>query len=86
LRRWLLEATDLSRLSELKPLANDDSFREIFLASTREAKGRFAHWLKPTSGKSRIRHSEYGHRGRHNPAGALLFVHPLLRPQRIEAE
>ena len=43
--------TDLSRLDELKPLANDGSFREIFLASKREAKVRFADWLKAASGQ-----------------------------------
>jgi starch phosphorylase len=46
--RWI---TDLSRLNELKPLANDSSFREIFLASKRQAKVRFADWLKADSGQ-----------------------------------
>jgi starch phosphorylase len=46
--RWI---TDLSRLAELKPLANDGSFREIFKASKRRAKVRFAEWLKATSGQ-----------------------------------
>jgi starch phosphorylase len=46
--RWI---TDLSRLNELKPLANDSSFRETFLASKREAKVRFADWLKAASGQ-----------------------------------
>jgi glycogen phosphorylase len=47
--RWI---ADLSRLKELKPLANDVSFREVFLASKREAKVRFANWLKATSGQN----------------------------------
>src|SRR6266851_6804876 len=43
--------TDLSRLNELKPFAEDRSFREVFLTSKREAKARFANWLKSTSGQ-----------------------------------
>jgi starch phosphorylase len=43
--------TDLSELSRLKPLAGDAAFRETFLASKREAKARFANWLKAASGK-----------------------------------
>jgi starch phosphorylase len=43
--------TDLGRLSELKPFAEDHSFREVFLKSKREAKAQFAHWLKSTSGQ-----------------------------------
>ena len=43
--------TDLSRLNELKPFAEDHSFREVFLKSKREAKARFANWLKSTSGQ-----------------------------------
>jgi starch phosphorylase len=46
--RWI---TDLSRLKELKPLANDGSFREAFLAAKREAKLRFTDWLKAASGQ-----------------------------------
>ena len=46
--RWI---TDLSGLSELKPLADNSSFRETFLASKSEAKVRFADWLKTTSGQ-----------------------------------
>jgi starch phosphorylase len=45
--RW---TTDLSQLNELKPLAGDHSFREVFLRSKREAKAQFASWLKSTSG------------------------------------
>jgi len=44
--RW---TTDLSQLNELKPFADDDNFREVFLASKREAKVQFADWLKSTS-------------------------------------
>jgi len=43
--------TELSRLNELKPFAEDHSFREVFLKSKREAKVRFAHWLKSASGQ-----------------------------------
>lgn len=43
--------TNLSELSALKALAEDASFREKFLASTREAKTRFSNWLKKTSGQ-----------------------------------
>jgi starch phosphorylase len=46
--RWI---TDLSQLNQLKPLAGDSSFREVFLESKREAKARFANWLKSTSGQ-----------------------------------
>lgn len=43
--------TDLSELKALRPLAEDDSFRDVFLASKREAKVRFANWLKSASGQ-----------------------------------
>src|SRR5208282_6077153 len=46
--RWI---TDLSQLNQLKPFAEDASARELFLKSKREAKGRFADWLKATSGQ-----------------------------------
>src|SRR5271169_4732241 len=46
--RWI---TDLSELKELKPLAEDVSFRDVFLASKREAKVQFANWLKSASGQ-----------------------------------
>ena len=46
--RW---TTDLSQLNQLKPLARDSSFREVFLESKREAKAQFANWLKSTSGQ-----------------------------------
>lgn len=42
---------DLNRLADLKPLAEDASFRERFLAAKRQAKRRFADWLKGTSGQ-----------------------------------
>jgi len=45
--RWI---TDLSQLRDLKPLAGDSAFRQAFLASKREAKVRFADWLKTTPG------------------------------------
>ncbi len=43
--------TDLSQLHELKPFAEDHSFREVFLKSKREAKAQFANWLKSTAGQ-----------------------------------
>jgi len=46
--RWI---TDLSRLNDLKPFADNRSFREAFLSSKREAKAQFANWLKSTSGQ-----------------------------------
>ncbi|MGD0039349.1 MAG: glycogen/starch/alpha-glucan phosphorylase [Isosphaeraceae bacterium] len=46
--RWI---TDLSRLKELKSFADDPSHRERFLRSKRDAKVRFANWLKATSGR-----------------------------------
>jgi len=46
--RWI---TDLSQLNELKPFADDNSARELFLSSKRESKARFADWLKSTSGQ-----------------------------------
>jgi glycogen phosphorylase len=45
--RWI---TDLSQLNELKSFAEDSSARELFLKSKREAKGRFADWVRSTSG------------------------------------
>src|SRR5271157_837463 len=46
--RWI---TDLSELKALRPLAEDVSFRNVFLATKREAKVRFANWLKSASGQ-----------------------------------
>ncbi|MFY9979256.1 MAG: glycogen/starch/alpha-glucan family phosphorylase, partial [Candidatus Sulfotelmatobacter sp.] len=43
--------TDLGQLRNLKPLAADSAFRQAFLASKRDAKVRFADWLKATSGQ-----------------------------------
>lgn len=45
--RWI---TDLSHLAELKPFAEDAGFRGRFLTAKRQAKSRFADWLKATSG------------------------------------
>jgi len=45
--RWI---SDLSQLKQLKPFAEDNSFRELFLKSKREAKAQFSDWLKSTSG------------------------------------
>ena len=44
--------TDLGRLSQLKPLAEDKSFREEFRKAQRETKNRFARWLRSTSGEA----------------------------------
>jgi starch phosphorylase len=46
--RW---TNDLSQLKELKPLAEDQSFCELFLTSKRDAKVQFANWLKSASGQ-----------------------------------
>ncbi|HKM65753.1 MAG TPA: glycogen/starch/alpha-glucan phosphorylase [Candidatus Acidoferrum sp.] len=40
--------TDLSQLSNLKPLAEDASFQDAFRKATREAKSQFADWLRKT--------------------------------------
>jgi starch phosphorylase len=56
--RWITGAigdtwvTDLADLSRLKPLANDQSVRDAYRAAKREAKIRFATWLKTTLGLS----------------------------------
>jgi starch phosphorylase len=42
--------TDLSQLAKLKPLADDKAFRETVRAAKREAKTRFAAWLKSATG------------------------------------
>jgi starch phosphorylase len=44
--------TDLSQLSKLKAMANDRSFRDAFRKSKRDAKVRFAKWLKTDLGQS----------------------------------
>src|SRR5213594_488161 len=44
--------TDLSRLSKLKPLADDTALRYAFLKAKREAKSQFADWLKRTTGET----------------------------------
>jgi starch phosphorylase len=41
---------DLSQLSKLKPLADDTTLRNDFRKAKREAKTRFADWLKTSSG------------------------------------
>ena len=43
---------DLAQLSKLKPLADDRGFRGAFRQAKREAKARFADWLKATSGET----------------------------------
>jgi starch phosphorylase len=42
--------TDLTDLAMLKPLAEDGGFRDAVRSAKREAKSRFADWLKATSG------------------------------------
>jgi len=44
--------TDLGQLRKLKPLADDNAFRDAFLRAKREAKSRFADWLRRTSGET----------------------------------
>ena len=44
--------TDLNQLNELKPLADDSSFRDDFLKAKRTAKTQFANWLKSTTGQA----------------------------------
>ncbi|MBV8051590.1 MAG: glycogen/starch/alpha-glucan phosphorylase, partial [Acidobacteriaceae bacterium] len=46
--QWI---TDLSQLKQLKPLAGDPGFQAAFHTSKREAKVKFADWLKTTSGQ-----------------------------------
>ncbi|MBS1850604.1 MAG: glycogen/starch/alpha-glucan phosphorylase [Acidobacteria bacterium] len=41
---------DLSQLAQLKPLAEDSAFRDKFLAAKRQAKVKFAQWLKTQHG------------------------------------
>ena len=42
---------DLHQLQNLKPLAKENAFRDAFRRAKREAKSRFASWLKTTSGQ-----------------------------------
>ena len=44
--------TDLSQLSRLKPLAGDKDLHRAFLKAKRDAKCRFADWLKWSSGQT----------------------------------
>jgi starch phosphorylase len=44
--------TDLSQLSQLKPLADDRSLHDAFRKAKREVKVQFADWLKATSGQT----------------------------------
>lgn len=46
--RWV---TDLSQLERLKPLADDKAFRAAIRKARREAKVRFAGWLKSATGQ-----------------------------------
>src|ERR671919_1381394 len=42
--------TDLAELERLEPLAGDQAFRDAIRSAKRDAKSRFAEWLKATSG------------------------------------
>jgi starch phosphorylase len=42
--------TDLDQLAELKPLAGDNAFRAVVRRAKREAKARFAAWLRTQTG------------------------------------
>jgi len=44
--------TDLGRLNQLKPLADDEGFRDSFRKAKREAKRQFASWLKASLGET----------------------------------
>jgi glycogen phosphorylase len=44
--------TDLSKLGQLKKLADDVQFQDAFLKAKRMAKSQFAQWLKATSGQT----------------------------------
>ena len=44
--------TDLGRLRQLAPLAEDNSFREAFRGAKHEAKTRFANWLQAATGQT----------------------------------
>jgi starch phosphorylase len=44
-------ASDLGELRKLEPLADDPGFRDAFLGAKREAKVRFADWLKGATGQ-----------------------------------
>jgi starch phosphorylase len=43
--------TDFDKIARLKPAAEDAAFRRSFLQAKRDAKARFANWLKSTSGQ-----------------------------------
>ncbi len=43
--------TDFARIATLRPAADDSAFRDAFLQAKRDAKQRFATWLKATSGQ-----------------------------------
>src|SRR5262249_24405965 len=42
--------TDLGQLAQLRPLADDRAFRDLFRAAKRRAKAQFAAWLAATAG------------------------------------
>jgi starch phosphorylase len=46
--KWV---SDLNELRKLKPLAGDSNFQKAFDSSKREAKAKFADWLKGTTGQ-----------------------------------
>jgi glycogen phosphorylase len=44
--------TDLGRLGELRPMADDSGFRDAFLEAKRKARSRFVDWLESSTGLS----------------------------------
>jgi starch phosphorylase len=44
--------TDLSQVSKLRPLESDSAFRSAFLKAKRDAKSKFADWLRASSGQT----------------------------------
>jgi glycogen phosphorylase len=44
--------TELSQLTKLRPLENDSAFRSAFLKAKRDAKCKFADWLRSTLGQT----------------------------------
>jgi starch phosphorylase len=44
--------TDLGRLGELRPMADDSGFRDAFLEAKRKARSRFVDWLGSSTGQS----------------------------------
>lgn len=43
--------TDFNQIEQLKPLAEDPTFRQAFLGAKHQAKGQFTNWLRETTGQ-----------------------------------